>query len=108
VENYFDFLLVDPRPDLEDSRLWERILRIIPLIESDVERKEQLHKNLWSFRCYGTYFKRQAGGGWMLCPELGPRCAFDSDEEFIAAKDNYLRPFAREINQVMRKVDGYE
>lgn len=103
----FNHLLEDPRPDLFDTRLWERIFRIIPTLP-DKTRAEILHRELWGFRSEGAFLKRQAGGSFLLWADFGPRCGFDTEEEFEEMKNKILKPYAPELHQVMRKVDGYD
>lgn len=106
LKNY-DFLLDDPRPDLPDSILWSKLLRLAPLLP-DFNRAEALHRELWGFRACGARIQRQAGGGFVLTADYDERCSFDSPEQLADFKERYLKPFAPELNTLFRKVDGYE
>ncbi|BBI32016.1 hypothetical protein [Cohnella abietis] len=101
-----EYLLIDPRPDLPDSRHWQLLLRYIPLLE-DKSRAYDIHTLLWSFRCYGTVLKYNSSGLFFF-PTLDEKCTFDNQEEFNVMKDKCFRPYRDEIAQLLRKVAGNE
>ncbi|WP_391574518.1 hypothetical protein [Cohnella sp.] len=101
-----EYLLNDPRPDLPDTQKWQLLLRLIPLIE-DKARACQLHKLLWSFRCYGTILKYNASGLYFWI-SMDERCPYDNEAEFEIDKKKYFTPYREEISWLIRKVEGQE
>lgn len=103
----YRFLLVDPRPDLEGSRQWTRLLELVPTL-TDKPRAEQLHTLLWIFRSFGAILIRETGMRLKLKADMHPSCSWDSPDEFESMKLRYLKPYATEIQSLFRRLDGYE
>lgn len=98
------YLLSDPRPDIEqDSNLWTKLFRLIPKLD-DKEKAELLHKRLWTIRALGTMLK-QTREGLKFIPIVGEKCNWIYEIDFEEAKHIYLKPYAAEISELLRKVN---
>ena len=104
--NDIDFLFSDPRPELPDTKHWKKLLRLIPLLKNR-ETAELLQRRLWTLRSAGTLLKPYSGG-LRFVPMIGQTGAFDNDVEFEEMKRKYLAPYATEIAELLRKVNGHE
>ncbi|KIL35198.1 hypothetical protein SD71_16015 [Cohnella kolymensis] len=100
------YIFEDPRPELPDSPLWKKLLRTIPTLKNK-ETAELLQRRLWTLRSVGTFLKAYSGG-LRFVPIIGPTGAFDYDVEFDEMKRKYLAPYATEIAELLRKVNGHE
>ncbi|BBI32457.1 hypothetical protein [Cohnella abietis] len=101
-----EYLLIDPRPDLPDTKQWRLLFLHIPLLE-DKPKACKIHLILWSLRCYGMILKLNSSG-FFFSAIIDPKQGFDSADEFRDMRDRFLRPHSEEIASLLRKVAGNE
>lgn len=102
-----EYLFSDPRPDLsEDSDKWTRLFKLIPALP-DRNIAELLLKRLWTLRGMGVEIKSTTSG-LKLIPLIGPNYSWENEKEFEELKMQYLRPYAAEIKELLRRVNEVE
>ena len=96
----------DPRPDLEGSELWARLLQ---LASGDAADPYGVYGRLLGARACGAVLERR-GKGWRLVPTVDPserlsvwadQAAWDADAE------RWLRPRAAEITALLRHLPPF-
>lgn len=94
----------DPRPDLEeDSNLWLQLF-----IEAD-KSNEQLRKNLWEMRNWGTRIVR-GKTQFVLKPDIdedGIR-AWPDMETYEKWRDRLLLPHKKQVGEILKKLFAWE
>jgi hypothetical protein len=97
-------LQIDPRPHLiEDSHLWVQLFHLIPDLE-DKQIADLLQKRLWTLRCFGMLIKR-SHTHYYFEPILEPEGVWDSVEYYKEIKLKYLAPYAKEIQELLGKLN---
>lgn len=97
------FLFEDPRPDLPDTLLWDKLLKAVPKV-ADRSIALELHSNLWSMRSAGVILARRYPGTLKFEPIIGRGGDFDSVEFFDEMKRQHLLQFSPEIKELLREV----
>lgn len=93
------FLFYDDRPELPDTELWNRLLKIIHKLE-DRKTAELLQKRLWTMRSIGTMIRRTHLGS-RFEPIIHEHSGWDSVEFFNELKKQYLLPYEKEIKWLL-------
>ncbi|WP_135552058.1 hypothetical protein [Paenibacillus cymbidii] len=95
------YLWDDPRPDLRDSPLWQRLFRLIPNLE--YRRKCDLHIALWTLRCFGVMI-RQTHNLTEFIVDTGPDREWVTTDDFKRDKHRYLEEHRESVSQLLRQL----
>ncbi len=93
----------DPRPDLEGSALWSRLLQ---LAAGDADDPGGVYGRLLGARACGAILERQ-GKGWRLAPTLDPGerlSVWANRADWEADAEKWLKPRAAEIVALLRQL----
>jgi hypothetical protein len=98
------YLFEDPKPNLQDTKLWTYLLRNISRVfRDDIPKAYTLQTLLWSLRNAGTML-RWTHNGFKFIPLTGTHFCWDSAEEFEEIKKKYLGPFSTEIITLLNEL----
>jgi hypothetical protein len=98
-----EFMFSDPRPDLPDTELWSRVLRIVGKCVVDRKRAADLQLNLWTIRSLGTVIKSTHLENKLVPLLIGEGGEWDSEELFQQITRKYLTEFAYEIKLILMR-----
>jgi hypothetical protein len=93
----------DPRPDLAgDSELWTMLLQMAR------DKSLELASNLHGMRCCGLRLDRRREG-FVLRPDMDPNTSKWPDKEsYLADRDRWLMPYAKEIDELLQQLKAME
>ncbi|MDA8330731.1 MAG: hypothetical protein M0027_05905 [Candidatus Dormibacteraeota bacterium] len=98
-------LAEDPRPDLEGSALWSRLLL---LASGDADDPRGVYGRLLGARACGGRLERRADR-WRLAPTIDPTerlSVWATEADWQADAERWLRPHAQEIVVLLRQLPG--
>lgn len=92
------YLFSDPRPDLPDTMIWDKLLKSIHT-QFHTKKAYEMQKLMWSIRSFGTMIK-PSKDGLKLVPLYEPDGAW-TEQDYKDISQEYLRPVAREIKHLL-------